>query len=316
MVVVLAISMSACGSSDSTASARARRESSEATTSHGASSSVAVPGVEITRAVTTVTETFVDPTRATRGVAGRTLVTDIYIPDGEGPFPLIVHAHGFRGDRTKFTQLLGAWAARGFVVAAPSFPLTNGALAPADNDIGDLVHQPGDMTFLIDQLLAASAGSDGPLVGRIDPAHIGVSGLSLGGGSVYPLVFNPAVRDDRVTAMIAMSAVGLVSFGGEVSDLSRPFPTLVFAGDADRTVPYQVQRDTWSQLAGPTWLVTLHDGAHSPPYEDSVDAHDQLVIDTSIDFWGAFLRDDATARSRITTDGNVDGLASVESRTA
>lgn len=273
-----------------------------------------VPGVEVERPVTKRTETFTDPSRPTGDKPGRRLVTDVYVPKGDGPFPLIVHAHGYGGDRTKFTALLGAWAARGFVVAAPTFPLTNAALPVAQRQVTDIVQQPADVRFVIDSVLAM-ADKGGPLAGRIDGDHIGVSGLSLGGGTVYPLLFNPCCRDDRISAMVAMSSVGLVTFDGQASDLSRRVPTLVFAGDADAAVRYEVQRSTWEQLAGPTWLVTVLGGQHSAPYEDlPADPHKQLVIDTTIAFWGWTLRGDDAARARIETAATVPGLARVESR--
>lgn len=274
----------------------------------------AVPGVEVERPVDKRTETFTDPARPTGDKPGRTLVTDVYVPKGDGPFPLIVHAHGYGGDRTKFTELLGAWAARGFVVAAPTFPLTNAALPVAQRQVTDIVQQPADVRFVIDSVLTM-ADKGGPLAGRIDSDHIGVSGLSLGGGTVYPLLFNPCCRDDRISAMVAMSSVGLVTFDGQASDLTRRVPTLVFAGDADAAVRYEVQRSTWEQLAGPTWLVTVLGGLHSAPYEDlPPDPHKQLVIETTIAFWGWTLRGDAAAKARIEGAATAGGLAKVESR--
>jgi predicted dienelactone hydrolase len=56
---------------------------------------------------------------------GRTLTTTLYVPDGvDEQRPLIVYGHGFDGHPRKFTKLLGAWASAGYVVAAPTFPLT------------------------------------------------------------------------------------------------------------------------------------------------------------------------------------------------
>jgi len=292
----------------------AKEEANDEAPASTSASTTAVPGVEVERPFAKRTETFTDPSRPTGDRPGRTLVTDIYVPDGPGPFPLIVHAHGFGGDRTKFTGLLGAWAARGFVVAAPTFPLTTSAIPVGERQVGDIAQQPADMRFVLDSVLKM-AEPGGPLAGKIDRDHIGVSGLSLGGGTVYPLLFNPCCRDDRIKAMVAMSSVGLVTFDGKSSDLSRRFPTLVFAGDTDLAINYQVQRDTWEQLAGPTWLVTVLGGTHAAPYEDlPADPHKQLVIDTTVAFWGWTLRGDHAAKERVATSATVEGLAKVESR--
>ena len=110
-------------------------------------------------AFTSWEETFVDPSRptppgATAAAPDRTLVTAIYRPTGKGPFPLIVFAHGWNGHPDKFSQLLGAWAGAGYVVAAPAFPLTNSNVA--EQNAGDVVNQPGDMSFVLTQMLRES----------------------------------------------------------------------------------------------------------------------------------------------------------------
>jgi hypothetical protein len=102
-------------------------------------------------------ETFVDTTRPTVPSVGptlpsRTLATAIYRPNRHGQFPLIVFAHGASGHPVKFTKLFSAWADAGYVVAAPAFPLTNDHAA--SQNLGDLAQQPGDMSFVLDHVLA------------------------------------------------------------------------------------------------------------------------------------------------------------------
>src|SRR5829696_5083943 len=163
--------------------------------------SAAKPG---TYAVGELTETFVDPSRRTESASGqgnaptRTLVTVIRYPQGDGPFPLIVLAHGQTGHPNKFTQLTTAWASAGFVVAAPVFPLTSNQTT-FETD-GDYVNQPADVSFVIDQLVARGDDHNGPLAGRVDKAHIGVAGLSLGGATVYGFAFDNCCRDERIDA--------------------------------------------------------------------------------------------------------------------
>jgi Platelet-activating factor acetylhydrolase, isoform II len=55
----------------------------------------------------------------------------------QGPLPLIVFGHGFAVTPTLYASLLGAWAAVGYVVAAPVFPLAN-ANAPGCPNESDL----------------------------------------------------------------------------------------------------------------------------------------------------------------------------------
>ena len=171
-------------------------------------------------------ETLVDHSRSTPahgtvpGHAGRTLVTTVLYPATgprrhqpvpgatpdrtDGPYPLIVFAHGFGSNVTSYLPLLEKWAGAGFVVAAPLFPLTN-ADAPGGPDLSDYVHQPGDMSFVVTQMLHQSSSSSGPLSGLIDPSEVGAAGHSLGGVTTLGLVANTCCRDGRIKAAVVMS---------------------------------------------------------------------------------------------------------------
>ena len=100
--------------------------------------------------------TFVDTSRSTPPWDGvpekpsRILVTTIWYPirgsgSAEGPYPLIVFAHGLGGSPQDYQRLLSVWAAAGYVVAAPLFPLSSSE-TPGGPDGGDIGNQPGDMT--------------------------------------------------------------------------------------------------------------------------------------------------------------------------
>ncbi|MBV8162299.1 MAG: hypothetical protein JO265_15375, partial [Acidimicrobiia bacterium] len=129
----------------------------------------------------TLTVPLVDPSRPTisRGQtvsSGRALTTLVWYPASGGPWPLIVFAHGFQVGPTPYEHLCRAWAAAGYVVAAPEFPLTDGAVAGAALDENDIQNQPADVRFVITSLL----GPASPLAGRIDPSRLAVAGHSDG----------------------------------------------------------------------------------------------------------------------------------------
>jgi len=246
------------------------------------------------RTVTTLTETFVDssrPTAPTGTVAmpapQRTLPTTIYLPDGEGPSPLIVFSHGLGGGPQKFTEIHRAWAEAGYVVAAPRFPLTSDANPDHRTDAGDLVQQPADITFVLDELLAAAAGDVGPLAGRIDPERVGAAGLSLGGATTYGLLMNDCCIDPRVRAAVVMAGAVLILTGD--NDTDRGVPVLALHGDADLALPYALGRSAWESLGGPAWLVTLVGGDHAGPFEDFPTPWDDAVAASTIAFWDATL---------------------------
>ena len=51
----------------------------------------------------------------------------------------------------------------------------------------DYVHQPGDLSFVLTEVLAPAKRKWSPLYGRVDPKHVGVAGMSLGGATVFGL---------------------------------------------------------------------------------------------------------------------------------
>ena len=103
-----------CGSGGSDVAAKP-------TTTALTTSTVPVPGAG-DGTFTMTTERFVDPSRPTGASPGRSLPTDIYVPGGKGPFPVIVHSHGNNGASRKFTQLLGERAKAGYIVVAAELP--------------------------------------------------------------------------------------------------------------------------------------------------------------------------------------------------
>src|SRR5271165_1938563 len=147
-----------------------------------ASAGIAAPtlavGATSSTPVATTTMTFVDTSRSTPPWDGmparpsRTMVTTIWYParpgsattSHQGPYPLIAFAHGLGGSPQEYSKLLTAWAAAGYVVAAPLFPLSSSE-TPGGADAGDIGNQPGDMSFVMGQVLKADSTPNGPLSG-------------------------------------------------------------------------------------------------------------------------------------------------------
>ena len=86
-----------------------------------------------TTGVRRITVTFVDHSRRTpanppahvRAAKSRTLRTTIWIPQGRGPFPLVVYAPGYGDTGAGSAGIVEPWAAAGYVVAAPDFPVAS-----------------------------------------------------------------------------------------------------------------------------------------------------------------------------------------------
>ena len=97
-------------------------------------------------------------------------------------------------------------ASYGYVVAAPDFPLSNGN-APGLPTFFDLANQPGDVRFVIDQLLTLSAETQSAFAAGIDRTRIGLTGFSMGGSTTILAALHPTLRDPRVQAAAALAGV-------------------------------------------------------------------------------------------------------------
>jgi dienelactone hydrolase len=216
------------------------------------------PRSATTFAVGVMTETFVDHSRITPAngdepkLPDRTLVTTIWYPAkggvhtttpiqgaapdrSGGPYPLIVFGHGLGATPEVYEGLLSRWAAAGFVVAAPRFPLTS-SNAPGGLDPNDVFNQPKDMSYVITSVLRDSARSTGTLSGLVAPHEVGVAGHSEGAITTLGF-FNSCCRDARIKAAEVIDGdpeaypSGSYHFGGDP-------PLLVVHGTADALLPF------------------------------------------------------------------------------
>ncbi|MGI9250551.1 MAG: alpha/beta hydrolase family protein [Pseudohongiellaceae bacterium] len=208
---------------------------------------------------------FVDtsrPTQANGEFAGhdsRTLETSIWYPrNAEGSLPLIIHSHGFISNRTEMSYLAEHLASYGYVVAAADFPLTNGN-TPGGPLADDVVNQPGDVSYLIDSLLALR-GDDKPFAGTLDTERIAAMGLSLGGLTTTLASFHPEMRDERIK--VAVSIAGPAAFFTERFFTHANTPFLMVAGTADAIVPYQSNAAPVPQRVSGGGLLSIDGGSH------------------------------------------------------
>jgi dienelactone hydrolase len=263
-----------------------------------------------------VTLTFVDRSRPQEDPTGarsapvRTLVTEVYMPPGTGRFPLVVFAHGNAGNPGKLTQLLSGWARAGYVVVAPTFPLTND-LNGAKAVPGDFRNQPQDVRFVLDRVLRENRRRSSALHHRIDPRRIGLAGHSLGGGTAYAVAFSSCCRDRRVDAVIAMDAVKL-SFGGDYR--FRDKPILLIHLVKDPVVPFSTSEAVYAVAAPPKYLMALQIGVHFEPYEDAPNPHDRAVIAATTAFWDAYLKHERGAAKRVIRAGTQPELSTVTAK--
>jgi dienelactone hydrolase len=261
---------------------------------------------------------LVDPSRPTEpgvetpGAPTRTLDTTIYLPEGTQPRPLIVFSHGLVGHPDKFTGLLSAWARAGYVVAAPAFPLTNDRVPGAPRNFDKAFSQPGDVSFVLDEVLRMADDETSPLFGRVDADRIGAGGLSLGGGTTYAVTYSICCRDPRIKATEVLAGARFPLLGE--MDLDGHVPLLIVHGDQDPALRHQLAVDAYAAAAPPVWFVTLLGASHATAFEDDVTPHDAMVEQLTTDFWDGTIGGDPDALARLDQSARVDGLSTLQSK--
>lgn len=254
---------------------------------------------------------LVDPTRPAKDPVGersapeRVLPTTLRIPAASKPVPLIVFAHGYDGDPTKFTELFQHWVDAGFAVLAPRFPITaTGASGGPLSRAGDVTEQPADLTFVLDELLRSKWKS------RIDRARIGAAGLSLGGATIWSYVADTCCRDRRIKAAIVMDGIRIGHPDG--TTIPNRIPLLIYHADHDYSLSFTAAQDAYAASAPPKYFVTIFGAFHAEPYENSPNPADSMVADSSTTFWRAYLLDDGAVRTNIVAAGTVPGVSTAE----
>ncbi|MEZ5554066.1 alpha/beta hydrolase family protein [Haliea sp.] len=218
--------------------------------------------------VVKVERDYVDTSRRTDangdypGAADRRLETTLWYPENResAPYPLLVYSHGFSSSRQEAESLAAYLASHGYIVIAPTYPLTN-LRAPGGPRVQDVVNQPADVRFLIDELLAASETPGNALYQQVDPERIGALGLSLGGLTSTLVAFHPEMRDPRISA--ALSIAGPTFVFTDVFYRHHPLPFLMLAGDIDAIVPWEDNARPVPEQVPDGELVTLRGASHA-----------------------------------------------------
>ena len=272
--------------------------------------------------------TFVDTSRPTSangtypGAPTRTLQTLLLYPAKGDPagavvdnapalatskdnrFPLIVFSHGFGASGPAYQPVLQQLVRRGYVVAAPTFPLSNGA-APGGARLVDYVNQPADVSFVLRSVLRVARHS-ADLRRSVSSRRIGAAGHSLGAITTLGVATNSCCVDRRIRAAVAWSGIEL-PFPGGSAFAGRTPPLMLVHGDADRTVPFAGSLSAYAQAPAPKALVRLLGAPHTPfgPPWGSV------VTAATADWFDRWLKRDRGALARLRTDANVSGVATL-----
>lgn len=182
---------------------------------------------------------------------GRRVEATLTLPDGEGPFPGLACLHGHSGNRemmhdpsSNYGGLALGYAQRGFVTLTPSLWHCDYA-----------ANQLWNLMRLLDILEAMDA---------VDPARLGVAGLSMGGEwSMWLAACDPRIKAAVVSGWMCTTEgvlrvpncpcwriPGLLELCdvAEVHILIAPRPVLFESAKADNCFPIDATRDGYRKI--------------------------------------------------------------------
>ena len=177
-------------------------------------------------------------------------------PPAPGRFPLVVFSHGWTASGPVYEGRIREWARAGYIVAAPTFPLSSGR----GGVLADYVNQPGDVSFVIDRLVALPA--DDPLAAHLDGGQVAVAGHSLGAITTLGVSLNSCCVDDRLDAAVELAGIRLPFPDGTFDDLGR-IPFLAIHGAEDDIVPVSGSDTLFADTPGPAAYLRLPEAGHS-----------------------------------------------------
>lgn len=281
-----------------------------------------------------VDESWTDPTRE-RPVPAR-----VYVPAGDGPWPLVVFSHGFGETNRTYAFLGDFWSKHGFMVAVVnhqgSDETTRLEIEKTRNFsiLAPFRVRPQDLSFVIDQLVN---GADPALAGSFDPERIGVAGHSLGSSTSLAMVgLSMATAsgeritfdDARVRCAIAMSPQVGAAAGGEGgrgelgqgldksswANIQRP--AMLMMGTKDRGLGIlrehpELRRFAFDALPpGDKYLVNIKNVQHhaftdTDPYyggDPRDPRHYGWIEEVTLAFFNAYLNGDEAARTWLKND--------------
>ena len=247
----------------------------------------------------------------------------VWYPHRDGPFPLVVFAHGFATSPDDYADFLIGVASAGYVVAAPgSFvlqalrsedPEPDPAAEPGSDeplpapgpagDGFDFAGQRRDLVATIDVL----EGPDVPdeLRGRAGTAKVTAIGHSDGGVTAAALAFNTNAGDPRVGAGIIISG-SYGEFGGSwFPDGSPALPAI--HGDSDGVNPFASSVGLYdADGGGARYLVLVHGAGHLDLL--TADPPLSMVVGLISDFIAAYVAGDPAALARVAADADGEVL--------
>ena len=187
----------------------------------------------------------------------------IYVPDGDGPFPVVVFMHGHQlgpNDYDSYGKHLATW---GYLVVMPSMP---------DSMIGGASHvEMAEFTVAILDWIDEIAAS-GTWQGKVDPTKLALAGHSMGG----KISMLASTKDKRPLAVFGIDPVDDGVPMGSAADYPSVTPELM----GNITIPLGLLGETTNATCDGTWCQPCAPGDENfqQYYEHATSAAIQIEI--------------------------------------
>ena len=209
---------------------------------------------------------------------------------GDGPFPTVLHSHGFSGNLRFGNRHNAAVASWGYVVAAVDHPERGlasilDAFVAGEEDERERPDEYLDSDQLIaglDLLAETNEQADSPVAGAVDTEQVAAEGHSAGGSAS-----GTAAYDDRVDLWIGQAPGAPLEPGADLSAVTEEVtedgetreqiddeallettdppevPSLIIAAEGDTIIELNRVMQTYDWLTTPKRLAVIADSGHA-----------------------------------------------------
>ena len=229
-----------------------------------------------------------------------------------GPYPLILFSHDLGATARSYQPLLHSWAEHGYVVAVPAYA------APTTDSADDEWQGRGRPRRTRRRRELRHRSHVRPRRRVASPASSTVT-MSLPRATRSARSSRTCsrsastARDERINAAVALSGGIAGDAGGYFTDVVTPL--LAIHGDADETDPIDGTTAIYALASPPKFFVRLLGGDHNTAFEKSGSAAFQVVDETTLDFFSAYLNGRPSGLQQLTRDGTVAEVAKIKSAT-
>lgn len=195
------------------------------------------------------------------GLPYRHLDVTVWFPEDmkDNHQPLVVHSHGMASRRHDMAFVGAYLSTHGYIVIAADYPLTKSG-APGGVLPQDVINQPGDIQFLLDNMLNKEGEMGKQFSRYIDQNKIGAMGLSLGGLATALATYHPTKRDPRIKASVSIAGVSAMLDKTFYQNSEVPF--MMLAGHADGVNRFEDHAVVIPERVSNSILVGVKGGSH------------------------------------------------------